>query len=295
MSQSPAVVDSHVHFWDPGVRAYPWLGELPRLNRPYGVEDFDRDAAGVPVEAMVFVECNCLPEQALDEARAVSELAARDRRIQGIVAFADLTRPDLLPRLLDEYASLDLVRGVRHNIQGNPPGFATATPFVDGVREVGERGLTFDLCATGDQLGEVVELARLCPGTRLVLDHCGKPDIGAGALEPWRAWIDELASLPHVHCKLSGLLTETGSAGWSDELLLPYTRHVASAFGPRRLLYGGDWPVLGLAGTYREWYQFTRRFTADWEAADQAAFYGGNARRFYRIEAGTVDGGGHER
>jgi L-fuconolactonase len=283
MTPEHGVVDSHVHFWDPDRLVYPWLESLPRLRRRFVAADLDRDALGVPLEGLIFVECNCRGEEALAEARAVTEMSERDPRIRGIVAFADLTAPDDLPPLLEAYRALGLVRGVRHNIQGNPPGFCVSDLFVDGVREVGNRGFTFDLCATEDQLAEVVELARACPGTRFVLDHCGKPDIGARALDPWRVRIRELAALPNVWCKLSGLLTETGPAGWTEEELLPFSTHVLEAFGPDRLMYGGDWPVLTLAGTYREWYQFTRRFTEDWETPQRASFYGGNARRFYGI------------
>jgi L-fuconolactonase len=287
-----AIVDSHVHFWDPERLDYPWLDSLPRVRRAFDPADLDRDALGLPLGGLVFVECNCRGEQALQEARMVAEMAVREPRILAIVAFADLMSPEQLPPLLDAYVSLPLVRGIRHNIQGNPPGFCLHDHFIQGVREVGRRGFTFDLCATADQLPDVVELAARCPETALVLDHCGKPRIGARALDPWRLHIRNLAALPNVHCKLSGLLTESGPAGWSEEELVPYAEQVADAFGPDRLMYGGDWPVLTLAGTYREWYQFTRRFTEDWEPARQAAFYRENALRFYGIRAGKADGRG---
>lgn len=283
MNSGESVLDAHVHFWDPEGRDYPWLDSLPALQRAFTPADLDRDAAGVVLDGFVFVECNCRPEQALDEARAVAGLAAREPRIRAIVAFADLTRPEALPPLLDAYEEIRLVRGIRHNIQGNEPGFGLAEPFEQGVREVGRRGFTFDLCATWDQLGEVAELAHRCPDTALVLDHCGKPDIGSRAFGPWRDGIDALAAMPHVCCKLSGLLTQTGPGGWGEDSLLPYAEHVAAAFGRDRLIYGGDWPVLTLAGTYGEWYQFSRRFTEGWTPAEQAAFYAGNARRFYGI------------
>lgn len=283
MPTPPSVVDSHVHFWDPDELRYPWLDGLPRLSRRFGPPDLSRAAAGVPLQGMIFVECNCLPARAVTEVESVVRLAEGEERIVGIVAFADLTRPEELPPLLDRYTETPKVRGIRHNIQGNPPGFCLRDDFVEGVREAGRRGLTFDLCATHDQLAEVVELARRCPDTRLVLDHCGKPAIGARALDPWREHVRMLSALPHVCCKLSGLLTETAPAGWAEEDLLPYAEHVVDCFGTGRVMYGGDWPVLTLAGTYLEWYQFTRRFTADWSDAECASFYGGNALRFYDI------------
>ena len=155
--------------------------------------------------------------------------------------------------------------------------------FVDGVREVGRRGLTFDLCATHDQLGDVVQLVRLCPGTRFVLDHCGKPTIKEGRAERWRTDIAALAVYQNVACKVSGLLAQAAPGGWTDEDLVPYADWVTRCFGTQRVLYGSDWPVLTLAGSYCDWYRLTERFTATWTAAERDCFYGGNAVAVYGL------------
>jgi L-fuconolactonase len=275
------VVDAHVHFWQPAELEYPWLADLPPLQRAFLPRDHAA-ACGGAVEKLVFVEANCRPDQALREVRAVEALAVEDARIAGIVAFVDLTDARDAGRALDALADAPLVRGIRHNIQGQPAGFCLQPTFVAGVREAGRRGFGFDICITHDQLEDAIALARLCPDTPLVLDHCGKPAIAAGALDPWRAQIATLASLVHVWCKLSGLLTEAGER-CGDEELAPYADVVAQAFGTGRLMYGSDWPVLTLAGTYGDWYGFTRRFTAGWSDAETRAFYGGNAARFYRL------------
>jgi L-fuconolactonase len=279
----PVVIDAHVHFWDPAVLDYRWLEGLPELHRGFGAEDLTHAAAGVPLAGVIFVEANCAPEQAGAEVDRVARLAASDDRIVGMVGAAELTATGTLSALLDRYGTRQEVRGIRHNIQGHQPGFCLRPDFVEGVREAGRRGLSFDVCATHDQLGEVVELARTCPETRLVLDHCGKPDIAGRRLDPWRDHVRELGRMPHVWCKLSGLLTETGAVGWTEDDLVPYAEHVAEAFGRQRLMYGSDWPVVTLAGTYLGWYQFTRRFTGGWSPSERAAFYAGNARRFYEI------------
>ena len=276
------VVDAHVHFWQPAELDYPWLADLPLLQRAFLPRDHAAACGAAPIEKLVFVEGNCRPDQALEEARFVEALAAEDRRIAGIVAFVDLTEARTAGRALDALADVPLVRGIRHNIQGHPRGFCLQPAFVAGVREAGRRGLSFDLCITHDQLEDAIELARGCPDTRLVLDHCGKPPIAAGVLDPWRAHIETLAALDHVMCKLSGLLTEAG-ARRGDEDLAPYAGHVAQSFGAGRLMYGSDWPVLTLAGTYDDWFGFTERFTAGWSAAGSRAFYRDNATRCYRL------------
>lgn len=277
------VVDAHVHFWDPAALDYPWLEGLPALHRPFLPTDYRETVGAVPVEAVVFVEANPRPDQGLAEARFVERLADAEPRLAGIVAFVDLADAHGLDRRLDALLQVRRLVGVRHNIQGNPPGFCLQPSFVEGVREVGRRGLAFDLCATHDQLGEVVELVRRCPETRMVLDHCGKPAIREGLREPWAEWIERLARFERVECKLSGLLTEADPEGWRGEELLPYAAHVAACFGTGRLMYGSDWPVLTLAGGYSEWYHFTRRFAGGWDREELARFYSGNALRFYDL------------
>ncbi|MBW3628675.1 MAG: amidohydrolase family protein [Gemmatimonadetes bacterium] len=272
-------LDSHVHFWNPGMLEYPWLEALPALRRPFLPPDFRLASARSEVRHAVFVEANPRPDLFLEEVRFAEALP----EVVGIVAFADLTEPDTLRGRLDSLAAHARVKGIRQNIQGQPPGFALQPAFVNGVREAGRRGLTFDLCATHDQLVEVAELCRRCPDTRLVLDHCGKPPIRGGNAPGWAAGLAEIASQDHVWCKVSGLLTEAEPFAWRDDDLLPFAEHVVRSFGPDRLLYGSDWPVLTLAGNYRGWYEFTRRLTGAWSADETQAFYHGNATRFYQL------------
>jgi L-fuconolactonase len=238
--------------------------------------------AGVPLESIVFVEANPRPDLALAEVEFVGELAAAEPRIEGIVAFADLLGDRGVEAAFDALVERPLVRGVRHNIQGNPPGFALQPRFVTGVREAGRRGFTFDLCATHAQLHEV-DLAREAEGSPLVLDHCGKPGIRDGLWEPWASNIRQLAALPNVWCKISGLLTEADRA-WRPRDIVRYAEHVVSCFGTDRIIYGSDWPVLTLTDRSTEWYAVTRLLTAGWSADERQRFYRDNARRFYGLQ-----------
>ena len=282
------IVDAHVHFWNPVALHYPWLEETPSLNRMFLPADYRAATGEIPISKLVFVEADCRPDEAPREVALIEQLAATEPRIAGIVAFADVAEglgagSLELGRALDELARSPRVKGIRQNIQGQPAGFCSQRAFVDGVREVGRRGLTFDLCATHDQLGEVVQLVRECPDTRFVLDHCGKPAIRDRRTEPWRNDIAALAAQGNVSCKLSGLLTEAALEGWSDDDLLPYANRVVQVFGTERVMYGSDWPVLTLAGSYCDWYGFTERLTAAWSAGERSRFYESNAARAYRL------------
>ena len=275
------IVDAHVHFWDPSVLRYPWLAGLPALDRPFLPDAYASATSGIPIDAMIVVEANCLPDRTLDEAAFFEHLAAADPRVVGLVAFASLTAPTELDRTLDALAARPTVRGIRHNIQGEAAGFCTQPAFVEGVRKVGARDLTFDLCATHDQLRDVVALVRACPDTRFVLDHCGKPAIRDRLLDPWRRDVADLADCANVWCKLSGLVTEASLREWREADLVPYASHVVDRFGTERVMYGSDWPVLTLAAGYRAWFGFTEWFTKAWSDAERRGFYRENALRAY--------------
>jgi L-fuconolactonase len=282
------IVDAHVHFWDPAALRYPWLHEIPSLDQALLPADYRRATGEMPISRIIFIEANCRPAEAQREAAWVERLAEAEPRIAGIVAFADVAQGlgpggSGLGRALDALARSPRLKGIRQNIQGNAAGFCLRQAFVDGVREVGRRSLTFDLCATHDQLGDVVQLVRQCSDTRFVLDHCGKPAIRDQRPEQWRQDIVALAAHENISCKLSGLLTEAGPEGWSDDDLLPYAECVVESFGAERVMYGSDWPVLTLAGSYCDWYGFTERFTAAWSAAERSGFYGDNASRVYSL------------
>ena len=280
------VIDAHVHFWDPRVLRYPWLDAYPSLRRRYGPVEYAAAIGDMPVPAVVLVEGNCVPAQSLAEVRHFERIAEEAAVVvAGVVAFADVTDPSALPGVLDSLSASRLVKGIRHNIQGEAPGFCVQPAFVTGVRDIGRRGLTFDLCATHDQLPDVIELVRQCPDTRFVLDHCGKPAIRERALDTWARNLGLLAVHDNVSCKLSGLLTEASPSQRGGAALMPFAERVVESFSPARLIYGSDWPVVTLAGAYADWYAFTRQVTAAWSVDEQSAFYAGNATRVYGLAA----------
>ena len=280
---SGPIVDSHVHFWDPGTLHYPWLDALPTLKRSFLPPDYSAAIGELAVEKIVAVEGNPRADEGQREVELFDRLRQTDCRIAGVVAFVDLSNAATRDRTFDWLSDRELVKGVRQNIQGQPAGFALQRSFVSGVQEAGRRGLTFDLCVTHDQLDEAIALVEQCPGTRFVLDHCGKPAIRDQMQDPWRRDITRLAAHDNVWCKLSGLLTEADVACWREEDLLPYATHVVEQFGVSRVLYGSDWPVLTLAGDYGGWFGFTERFSAAWSIEERCDFYYQNAVRVYGL------------
>ncbi len=278
------LVDAHLHLWDPTRLRYRWLDEVALLNRAYLPADLAAASAGLALEQLVFVQCDCDPSQALEEAHWVSELARTTPRLAGIVAFAPVERGEAVRPFLEALASLPLVRGVRRLIQGEAdPAFCARPEFISGVAELARNGLSFDLCARKDQLPAVRELVERCPQVSFVLDHCAKPAIRARELEPWRSDLRALARLPNVSCKISGLVTEAEPGSWRAADLAPYIEHAISCFGPARCMFGGDWPVVLLAATYQRWTETFLAAIAGFGAEERKQLCALTARRVYRL------------
>jgi len=273
--------DAHVHFWDQGNLPYPWLATVPAIAGRHTPDELRTESAAASPQRIVFVECGA---PWLHEVQWIEQLAAREPRIAGLVAkiAVDAGAPTIAA--LAELKKHPLVRGVRHIIQDErDPGFCLRPEFVAGVSQLGAAGLSFDICCRHHQLAAVVELVRRCPQTSFILDHAGKPGIRDGLLDPWRAHLRELAALPNVACKLSGLVTEADPARWTTEQLRPYVAHLLETFGPARLLFGGDWPVVKLASIYARWLETAQTLLAPVSSIETAAIFHHNATRFYRL------------
>ena len=279
------IIDAHVHLWDPTRTEIPWLAGVPPINRPMGLDDYSAATRGIEVAGLVYLQVEVHPVYALIEARDLVTLAATDHRIKGIVPWAPLELGETARYFLEELVALGpLVKGVRRIVQDEPdPEFCLQPKYVEGTRLLGELGLTADLCCNFRQLGPTVELVRRCPGTEFILDHIAKPNIRGGEREPWAGQIRELAGLPNVVCKISGVVTEADHDGWSVEDVRPWVEHCLDAFGPDRVVYGSDWPVATLASPYPRWVETLDAITTDWSELDRRKLWFENANRFYRL------------
>jgi L-fuconolactonase len=278
------VTDAHVHFWDPALRRYPWLAVAPAIGGAHGPADLRREAKGEVPRRVVFVQADCERAAAADEVAWVEALAALNPVVAAVVAFAPMDEGEATRSALAALAERPLVRGVRHLIQGeSDPGFCLREEFVAGVRECGRLGLTFDLCIRPSQLPAATELVRRCPGTAFILDHAGKPELRSGTLNVWSADVATLARETNVTCKLSGLVTETGSTDPDPGRLAPVVDHLLAVFGPERLLFGSDWPVVKLASPYASWLKMAKMLLAHLSESQQALIFNDTAARIYRL------------
>jgi len=275
------IVDAHHHFWDPGRAEYPWMtDDLAAIRRPFGPDDLRPLLAASGVARTVLVQTR----SSLDETREFLAVAEATDFVAGVVGWVDLTAPDVGATLRELRAGAGgrLLVGVRHQVHDEPDAGWLLRPEVRrGLRAVGEAGLVYDLLLRPRELPAALEVVRELPDVRFVIDHLAKPRVRDGADPEWAERLAPFSDLPHVRCKLSGLVTEADWSAWRPGDLAPYFRRALGWFGPDRVLFGSDWPVCLLAASYAQVLEALERALP---ASSRDAVLGATARAVYRLD-----------
>ncbi|NBR86027.1 MAG: twin-arginine translocation signal domain-containing protein [Verrucomicrobia bacterium] len=291
------IIDTHQHLWDLGSQKLPWLGDAPALLRKnYRTEEYRAATAGLNVRA-VYMEVDVAESTLANEAEFILALAAAGQTPTRAAVIGG--RPDApdFSAYVKRFAKQAAFKGVRRVLHSpaTPPGYCLKPEFVRGVRLLGEQGKSFDLCMRAPELMDAAKLTELCPGTRFVLDHCGNPDLKCfrasrpGEERPrhtadeWKRSIDALAKRPNVIGKISGVAASLTKGGGVEDLA-PAVNHCLDAFGPDRVVFGGDWPVCLLGATYQEWVTMLRQIVASRPAEQQRKLWSLNAIRHYSLK-----------
>ena len=273
-------VDAHQHFWRYSAAEYDWIDDNMRAIRadfyPETLAPF-LDASGI--DGTVAVQAR----QSLTETNWLLELAQKHALIKGVVGWVPLADSGV-GRVLSVLAGNSLFKGVRHVVQGEAdPTFLEGDAFNEGVRAVTKLGLVYDLLVVARQLPAATKFVDLHPKQMFVLDHIAKPIVQGVPPAEWRQHIQELAQRENVSCKFSGVVTEVPGWQWTPELLRPYFEVVLEAFGPRRLMFGSDWPVCLVATSYARWFEFVQSCTASLSPGERDRILGGTAVEIYRL------------
>ena len=274
------VIDSHQHFWEYDPVRYAWIDDSMKVLQ----KDF------LPAELGPILKDNkvdgCVAVQA-DQSEAETEfllrMAEENDFIKGVVGWVDLRADNIADRLA--YFSQDKkLKGVRHIVQEEPdPEFMLRKDFQNGIGHLAQFGLTYDILVYPNQLAAAVLLTRAFPDQKFVLDHIAKPRISEGLDNQWVHYIKELALNPNVSCKVSGMVTETRNFKWQQEDFSPFIEVVLDAFGWQRLLYGSDWPVCLLGGSYKEVLTIVTDYMDKLPEKEKAGIMGLNAINFYAL------------
>ncbi len=279
------IIDTHLHLCDYDNLRYPWIEELPVLQRSFLLSDYNQACGAVEIEKMVFVQYECDPLQYKDEIAFVSSKAQEDRRLCGIVAWAPLEKGDAVRPELEELTHNTLIKGFRRIIQFEEDiEFCLRPDFIKGVQLLARFNWSFDICIAHTQLANTIKFVRQCPEVQFILDHIGKPDIKNRLFEPWATEIRELAEFENVSGKISGLITEADHEHWMKEDLKPYIDHVINCFGIDRVMFGGDWPVVTLAGNLQDWLKSLKWALGGVSADEMHKLFYDNSLRIYRMD-----------
>jgi len=270
-------IDSHQHFWRVSRGDYFWMTpEMKVLYRDYGPDDLEPMLARHGIGRTILVQA----AQTVEETEFILETARAAPFVAGVVGWAEFSDPNA-PNVIARLAADPLIVGFRPMVQDIPDDeWLLRSDLAPAFHALVERGLVLDALVFPRHLPRLLVIAERYPELSIVVDHGAKPVIRERFLDPWRADMAAIAARPNTVCKLSGLVTEA-PADWTIEELRPYVYHLLAVFGPERLLWGSDWPVVNLAGGYDRWREVSLELLAPLSERERAAVLGGTAARIY--------------
>jgi L-fuconolactonase len=275
-------IDAHHHLWTLARGDYGWLTPaLEPIYRDFALPDLAPLLAAARIEGTILLQA--APTEA--ETLFMLDIAESADVVRGVVGWTDFDAADGVARI-DAMAAHPLLVGLRPMVQEIPDDDWLLRPALAPLLgAMAGHGLVFDALALPRHLSRLLRVIDRHGDLQFVLDHCAKPHLKTGDIADWRADIADVAARDNIVCKLSGLVTEAGP-DWQITDLRPTVDHILKCFGPKRLLWGSDWPVLNLAGDYEGWLAASETLLADLSVDEKAAIFGGNAARIYLAKRG---------
>jgi len=298
MSPPERIVDAHHHLWDLAHCHYPWLmekgvkrffGDPTPIQRDYLVSDFRVDIGALPVVKSVHIQVGVTPQDAVKETAWLQATGEVHGLPSAIVAFTDMTAPDLGDQL-DAHSQHERLRGIRQIVgrsaeedrRTGTQGLLSDAAFLSGLRTLADRDLSFDLQLTPPLMAASADLLEQVPELHVALCHAGSPsDFSAGGLAEWRVGLERLASLPNLICKLSGF--GMFQPDWTVDSIGPLVLTAIDIFGPERIAFGSNFPVDKLASDYGRVMGAYHEITVDFSEAEREQMFAGTAELFYRL------------
>ena len=277
-------IDAHQHLWQIARGDYGWLTPaLGPIHRDFTPDDLAPLLARHGIDRTILVQA--APTEA--ETRYLLAIAQRTPLIAGVVGWADFDAPDA-PTRIAALAADPLLVGLRPMVQDIPDlAYLARSDLAPALAAMVAHGLVFDALIKAEHIPATLALLAREPRLTVVIDYGAKPDLVAGDLGPWREGIAALAAHPGTFCKLSGLVTEA-APGWSLDTLQPVVDHLLMTFGPERLIFGSDWPVVTLRASYERWFDTAQMLLDGCSADERAAIFGGTAQRVYCARRGRL-------
>jgi L-fuconolactonase len=273
-------IDAHHHFWNFDAAQYGWIApDQHALRRNFLPADLKPELDAAHIDGTIAVQAR----QDLDETCWLLALADEHSFIRGVVGWAPLIEENVAATL-ERLATFPKLRAIRHILHDEADDYyILREDFNRGVAELKRFDLAYDILVFERHLPQTIEFVDRHPNQTFIVDHLAKPRVRDTLLSPWRENMRELARRPHVYCKLSGLATEANHTRWSEQQLASYMDLVLEVFGPKRLLFGSDWPVCLLAIGYRQWAEIVAKFIQQLAEGEQEKIWSGTAREAYKL------------
>lgn len=273
------MIDAHVHFWQFDPLRDAWMNDnMEILQRDFLPKDLERIAAKYDVDGVIAVQA----DQSGRETNFLCRLSSTHKIIKGVVGWVDLLQKNL-DEILEHYSKIKVLKGFRHILQAEPPGFMLQRKFIEGVKALKHNDFTYDILVYHKQLPEVIQFLEKLPDQKLIIDHCAKPAIKKGDIKKWESQMRIIAEYTDVYCKISGLVTEAHWHKWHQEDFYPYLDVVMECFGSERIVFCSDWPVIYTSATYGKWINVMKEYMKQFSKQQQDKFFSENAQRFYNI------------
>ena len=275
--------DTHVHLIYPNKLDYPWLSEVPTLNKSYTYEDYDLTANRFGIDTCFHMEVDVREEDIKNETTMLESLSKRSgSKIKGIISACRPEQQDF-KKFLNWSAEKTLIKGFRRVLHVVSDDMTQSSLFRENIKLLSNNDLTFDLCARADQLPIVEELIDACPNVKFILDHCGVPDIKNDIFSSWAAAMKSISKRPNVTAKISGVIAYGDTESWKLTDIKPYFDHTVDVFGIDRIIWGSDSPVCQLGGGLPTWVGLTHTLTAEWSKSERQSFYRENAYKLWSM------------
>jgi L-fuconolactonase len=274
------IIDSHQHFWQYDSVKHSWIDdEMAVIRRDFTPSDLAAVFKENGIDGCVAVQA----DQTETETAFLIDLAHTYDFIKGIVGWVDL-RNAAIECVLEQYSTEKKIKGFRHVVQGEADhNFVLRPAFLHGISVLEKFDYTYDILIFPHQLGAALEFVRRFPNQKFVIDHLAKPYIKDGFFDGWASQMKAIAKHENVLCKISGMITEADYNAWNKAQLKPYIDLVFDAFGTNRLMYGSDWPVCLVAGSYKQVKDIVLDYIADLSSEEQKNIMGHNAVQFYNL------------
>ena len=274
-------IDSHHHLWRFDADEYGWIDDrMEVLRHDFLPQDLHKEMMACGIGGAVAVQAR----QTVEETNWLLREAEQNSFMKGVVGWVPLTDPTL-GEILEQVSAHPKLRGVRHVLQDEPDdNYILRDDFNRGIGELRRYNLTYDILIFERHLPQTIRFVDQHPNQKFVLDHLAKPRIKVEEISPWDQHMHELAKRPNVYCKISGLATEADHSHWTDEQLRPYIDAVIRAFGPKRVMFGSDWPVCLLAVSYQRWVSSVEKFASSLSPSEQQYLWAQTAIEAYGIQ-----------